>query len=158
MLEPAERPVVARALAVLPPERWPSCRDLILELQKVTSQPPVGNGARPPERRSEPRHEPEQRIDCQVLPTLGNHAWHAEVQNLSQGGARLHIARPGRELKPGRLLELVLTSQARGQGVRVSLRLAHCAELANGDYEAGGAFVQPLGQRELAVLSQHLQA
>jgi serine/threonine protein kinase len=158
MLEPAERRAVARALAVLPADRWPSCRDLILELQKVTSQPPVGNGAARPERRSEPRHEPEQRVDCQVLPTLGNHAWHAEVQNLSQGGAGLHIARPGCELKPGRLLELVLTSQARGQGVRVSLRLAHSTEVANGDYEVGGAFVQPLGERELAVLAQRLQA
>jgi hypothetical protein len=92
-----------------------------------------------------------------VLPTLGNHAWQTEVQNISQGGAKLHIARPGCELKPGRLLELVLTSQARGQGVRVSLRLAHSAESANGDYEVGGAFVQPLSPRDLTLLCQNSQ-
>jgi serine/threonine protein kinase len=158
MLEPAERPVVARALAASPPDRWPSSRDLILELEKATSQPPDDNGARPPERRREPRHEPEQRVDCHVLPTLGNHAWQSELKDISQGGARLHIAKPGCELKPGRLLELVLTSQARGQGAHVSLRVAHSAELANGDYEVGGAFLRPLSQRELAVLAQHLQA
>jgi serine/threonine-protein kinase len=156
MLEAAERSVVARALAVLPPDRWPSCREMILELQKVTTAPAAGSEAGPGERRCEPRRQPEHRIDCQVLATLGNHAWDAEVQNISPGGARLHIAKPGCELKPGRLLELVLTSQAGGQGVRVSLRLAHSAESANGDYEVGGAFVQPLNPRELTVLSLSL--
>jgi serine/threonine protein kinase len=41
MLAPAERPAVARALATSPQDRWPSCRKLITELQRVTSAPLV---------------------------------------------------------------------------------------------------------------------
>jgi serine/threonine protein kinase len=154
MLEIAERPVVARALSPLPPDRWPSCRELIVELQKVTSPPAAGKEAGPRECRREPRHRPEQRIACQVLATLGNQAWGTEVQDISQGGARLHITKPGCELQPGRLLDLLLTAQARGQSVRVSLRLAHSTRSENGDYEVGGTFVRPLSSSELALLSQ----
>jgi serine/threonine protein kinase len=157
MLEAAERPAVARALAASPQDRWPSCGELIADLQRVTS-PPSPGPAGPVERRHEPRHRPEQRVDCNVLATLGNQAWVAEVQDLSAGGARLRVAMPGCELQPGRLLELVLTNQARGVGLPVRLRLAHSAALENGDYEVGGAFIQPLSREELAALAGGPQA
>ena len=102
----------------------------------------------------EPRYPPGHPIDCEVLATLGNQAWDAQVQNVSAGGARLRITTPGCELKPGRLLELVLTHQGRGLTVPARLRLAHSCELSSGDYEVGGAFVQPLSREQLAVLSE----
>ena len=75
------------------------------------------------------------------------------MQNVSAGGARLRIALPGCDLKPGRLLELVLTNQAGGVELPVRLRLAHSAELDNGDYEVGGAFIVPLSRGDLAALA-----
>jgi serine/threonine protein kinase len=39
MLTAAERPVIARALAPTPQERWPSCGKLILELERLASTP-----------------------------------------------------------------------------------------------------------------------
>jgi serine/threonine-protein kinase len=158
MLEMAERPAVARALAASPQDRWPSCRELIADLQRVTSPPSPGGPAGRAECRHEPRYRPEQRVDCEVLATLGNQAWVAEVQNVSAGGARLRIALPGCDLKPGRLLELVLTNQAGGVELPVRLRLAHSAELDNGDYEVGGAFIQPLSPADLAALAGGAQA
>jgi serine/threonine protein kinase len=35
MLAPAERPAVARALALVPEDRWPSCGDLVAALEKA---------------------------------------------------------------------------------------------------------------------------
>jgi hypothetical protein len=156
MLAPAEWPAVARALAHAPHDRWPSCAELIAELQRVTSPPPAGGYAGRPDSRREPRYRPEQRVACQILATLGNQAWQAQVQNVSAGGARLRIAAPGCPLKPGRLLELVLANQATGQRVAIRLRLAHSAEMDNGDYEVGGAFLQPLSQSELTALSERV--
>jgi serine/threonine-protein kinase len=163
MLAAAEQPVVARALAVTPQDRWPSSRELIEELQRVTAPPSVDGPSGHPlteqtERRREPRHRPEQRIDCDVLATLGNQAWEAEVQNISQGGVRLRIPMPGCDLQPGRLLELVLTNQLSGARHPARLRLAHGARLPNGDYEVGGAFVQPLTDNEMFALTQATQA
>lgn len=156
MLEPAEALVIARALAPVSQDRWPSCRDLIAELQTATC-PPASAGAAPRgEKRCEPRHELERRIDCEVLATMGNGAWIAQVQNLSQGGARLRIAKPGCLLEAGRLLELVLASPTGGQGVHVSLRLAHSTLAENGDYEVGGAFLQPLSQDKLIGLTRSI--
>jgi serine/threonine-protein kinase len=37
MLAPGERPVVTRALAPVPEDRWPSCGEMVTKLQRVTS-------------------------------------------------------------------------------------------------------------------------
>jgi serine/threonine-protein kinase len=158
MLDAAERPVLVRALATTPQDRWPSCKELIAELQRVTSPPSPEGPAGRVECRHEPRIRPEQRVDCEVRATLGNQAWQAQVQNVSAGGARLRIAMPGCDLKPGRLLELVLTNHASGTGLPVRLRLAHSAEIENGDYEVGGAFLEPLSPEVLAALAGGAQA
>jgi serine/threonine-protein kinase len=154
MLSPLERPAIARALAMTPQDRWPTCRTLIAELQKTTSTLQGAVDASTTERRREPRYQPRQCIDCEVMATLGNQAWETELQNISAGGARLRIVQPECDIKPGRLLELVLTHQHRGLSVAVKLRLAHTSRLPSGDYEVGGAFARPLMREELAALSQ----
>jgi serine/threonine protein kinase len=35
MLSPAERPIIARALAALPQERWPSCQEMMAQLSRL---------------------------------------------------------------------------------------------------------------------------
>jgi serine/threonine protein kinase len=147
-LAPAERPAVARALAPAPPDRWPSCGELVARLQKAIAGPepePAGWV----ERRQGARYPAVPGVACAVLPTLGNGAWQAEVENVSAGGARLRIAQPGCPLRPGRVLELILTSPARGTRLTVRLRLAHGTELEGGDCEVGGAFDRPLRPEEL---------
>jgi serine/threonine protein kinase len=154
MLTPAERPAVARALSPVPQDRWPSCGELLAELERVTALEQPADAAARGERRKEPRYQADAAVVCEVLPTLGNEAWQAQLQNLSAGGARLRIARPGFSLRPGRVLEVALSCAARGLRVQVRLRLTHSAECAAGDYEVGGCFDDPLRAEDLAALIQ----
>jgi serine/threonine protein kinase len=153
MLDAEERPAIARALAPVPQERWPSCGTLVDQLAKtgMPGQPP---GERP-ERRQAARHRPDAVVACEVLPTLDNQPWPAEVQNVSAGGVRLRVHQPGCPLRPGRVLELALVKAAQGLRVPVRLRLTHSAERAGGDYEVGGAFDRPLSPGEVEALSGH---
>jgi serine/threonine protein kinase len=151
MLGEAEQPIVARALALAPQDRWPSCVEFMAQLTRATAVTPPPSGVR--ERRKEPRHQAQSGITCQVLPTQGNGAWSAVVQNISAGGARLRIAQPGCPLHPGRILEVVLQNAARGVRVLVPLRLSHSKEQPDGDWEVGGPFEMTLPSREVEALS-----
>jgi hypothetical protein len=153
MLTPAEQPAVARALSPVPQDRWPSCGELVAKLRRVTAPEPPAPAAAA-EHRQGPRYPARSVVACTVLATLGNGAWQAKVQNLSAGGARLRVGRPGCPLRPGRVLELSLSSAARGLRVAVRLRLTHSAECAEGDYEVGGSFDRPLRPEELAALAE----
>jgi serine/threonine protein kinase len=55
MLAPGEQLAIARALAPAPQDRWPSCGELVIELQRVTSAPSFDRPVAPAGRRSEPR-------------------------------------------------------------------------------------------------------
>jgi serine/threonine protein kinase len=157
MLPEAERPAVARALAPVPPERWRSCGELIGELARVTTpsaSPKPAGGGNPADRRREPRYAPGAGISCAVLPTLGNAAWDTEVQNLSAGGIRLRVTRPGCPFQPGRVLELALSNPEHAVRVMVRVRLTHSAEREGGDYEVGGSFDHPLRPSDLEALTR----
>jgi serine/threonine protein kinase len=150
MLDAVERAPVARALATFAQDRWTSCSDLIAELQRCTA-PPSGPASRPDQRRHT-RYSAGVCVQCEVRATLGNDRWRAQVQNISVAGARLRLTTPGCDLKPGRVLELVLTA-AGGLRCVVRLRLAHATEQPGGDYEVGGAFDSALTSAELAALA-----
>jgi serine/threonine protein kinase len=152
MLPAAEQPAIARALAPLPLDRWPSCSELIAALEAATKPAPAGAPAEQTERRRAPRFPPRPGVACAVQPTLGNGAWRAQVQNISSGGGRLRILQPGCALRLGRVLELALAHPARGKRLTLRLRLTHSTEVAGGDYEVGGAFDRPLTQDELEAL------
>jgi serine/threonine-protein kinase len=154
MVDAPERLTLARALATAPQDRWGSCEELIRELEKNTAPPAPESPSVRRENRREPRYQSGRSVGCEVLPTLGNQAWTAVVQNVSSGGVRLRLIRPGCEFKPGRVLELVLTNPASGARVLATLRLAHGVEVADGDYEVGGAFVRALTDSELAELAE----
>jgi serine/threonine-protein kinase len=153
MLDAEERPAIARALAPVPRDRWPSCGELVDQLAQA-GRPGTPPGERP-ERRQAPRHRPAAVVACEVLPTLDNQPWQAEVQNVSAGGVRLRVHQPGCPLRPGRVLELALVKPAQGLRVPVRLRLTHSAEREGGDYEVGGAFDRPLSPGEVEALSGH---
>jgi serine/threonine protein kinase len=151
MLEPWERPVIARALAPIPHDRWPSCVELIARLGNAAA--PEAPADERPERRRWQRYQPDGLVVCDVLPTLGNQAWRVAVQNVSAGGMRLCISRPECALRPGRILELVLRRGSQSFHIAVRLRLTHATEREGGDYEVGGAFDRPLSASELELLS-----
>src|SRR5262249_58425574 len=70
MLEPGEAGAVARALAPMPQDRWPSCRDLIADLQKTACPPAAAPSAVASQRSGEARSVPQRRIDCELSATL----------------------------------------------------------------------------------------
>jgi serine/threonine-protein kinase len=149
MLDPEEQPAVIRALAPAPPDRWPSCGEFISQLAKAS-----GAATTPHlERRRAPRYRPDGAVSCHVLPTLGNQAWRAEIKDISAGGVGLCVYQPDSNLRPGRLLELALVRAAAGLRVTVRLRLTHCTEEENGDFDVGGTFDRPLSSAEVEALS-----
>jgi serine/threonine protein kinase len=151
MLDPDERPAVSRALAPVPQDRWPSCGELVARLARADTPEPL-RGPRP-ERRRAPRHRPDGVVSCEVLPTMGNQPWRAEVQDLSTGGVLLRVHQPGYPLRPGRVLDLALVRAAEGLRVAVRLRLTHSAAQEGGDYEVGGTFELPLDAGKVEALS-----
>jgi hypothetical protein len=153
MLTPAERPVLARALAPAPPDRWPTCGELIARLARLAGGAQA-EAAPHAERRREGRFAPGAGLRCEVLATLGNGAWQATVQNLSSAGIRLRVAEPGCALMPGRLLALTLWNDLTGVRHQVHVRLAHSTAQDGGDYEVGGAFDRTFTQEELTALSE----
>jgi serine/threonine-protein kinase len=156
MLDPEERPAVLRALTPVPPDRWPSCGDFVAELARATA---VGPAPVPHlERRRNPRYRADAAVSCHVLATLGNQAWRAELKNISVGGVRMRIAKPGCALRSGRLLEVALVRAAVSLRVTMRLRLTNCVEQEGGDYEVGGTFDHPLNSAELQALSVGEQA
>jgi serine/threonine-protein kinase len=151
MLDAEERPAVSRALAPVPQDRWPSCGELVARLARAGTPEPL-LGPRP-ERRRAVRHRPDAVVSCEVLPTMGNQPWRAEVQNLSAGGVRLRVHQPGYPLRPGRVLDLALVRAAEGLRVPVRLCLTHSAKQEGGDYEVGGTFEHALDPAKVKALS-----
>jgi serine/threonine protein kinase len=150
MLEPEERPAVSRALAPVPQDRWPSCGVLLARLAGAgTPESLLGPRA---ERRRAPRHRPGAGVSCEVLPTLGNQPWRAEVQDLSAGGVRLRVYQPGYALRPGRMLDVALVRAKEGLRVPVRVCLTHSAKQESGDYEVGGTFEHMLDSGQVEAL------
>jgi serine/threonine-protein kinase len=152
MLSPAEQPAIARGLAIVPQDRWASSGAMVAQLAHAVCPQVVDEAL--PERRQGARYEPAADVSGAVLATLGNGAWAVVVQNVSTGGVRLRIKRPGCSLRPGRVLELALGAMTGAPRVKVRLRLTHSVELADGDFEAGGPFERPLTPEELMTLTE----
>jgi serine/threonine protein kinase len=153
MLPESERPIVSRALAQAPPDRWTSCGELIARLGRAAAGlPPEGQSVWM-ERRQDERYRPSPGITCAVSPTLGNGAWKAEIQNVSARGLRLRVCQPQCALRPGRVLELALAGRVRSLRLTVRLRLTNATALEGGDFEVGGALDRPLRPDELELLS-----
>jgi len=155
MLDPEERPAISRALAPVPQDRWPTCGELVARLARAGPPEPF-LGPRS-ERRRAPRHRPDAVASCEVLPTLGNQPWRAEVQDLSTGGVRLRVHQPGYPLRPGRVLDLTLVQAAGGLRVAVRLRLTRSAPQEGGDYEVGGTFDHALDPGKVEALAGERQ-
>jgi serine/threonine-protein kinase len=151
MLDPEERPVILRALAPTPQDRWPSCGELLDRLARAATPTPAPSLHL--DRRRTPRYRTEKVVCCEILRTMGNQSWRADVLDVSAGGLRLRVYQPGCPLRPGRVLELELVKAAEGLRVPVRLRLTHSTEYEDGTYEVGGTFARPLDAMHLQSLS-----
>jgi serine/threonine protein kinase len=148
-LDPAERPVVARALSAVPAERWPSCRAFLAALrERVPGARLRSAGGRLLERRAHRRLRPAADMACAIVGWAGAASHPARVLNLSAGGARLLLAAPDERLKPGSALSLAL-----GRKGRVfRLHVVYGKKLPTGEHEVGVAFQTALREDELTAL------
>jgi serine/threonine protein kinase len=153
MLTAGESQVIARALTPVPQDRWHSCGEMLAHLERLAR--PQAEGEKDwQERRQGERYRPTAALRCEVVASLGNEAWTATVQNISAGGIRLRVARPGCPLRPGRVLALALWNEGCSMRRVVQVRLSHGVETADGDYEVGGPFERALTPEELKALTQ----
>jgi serine/threonine-protein kinase len=151
--DPAERPVVGRALSVLPGDRWPCCRAFLAALREgAPGVLPGSRSGRASERRAHRRDPPAPDTACEVLAWPGKGSYPAQVLNLSAGGARLLLPMPHEPLKPGNLLSLTLSNKARGFGRVFRLRVVYGKKRASGQHEVGVTFQTALRQEELTAL------
>jgi serine/threonine protein kinase, bacterial len=151
MLDPPEQPIILRALAPAPQDRWPSCGELLAQLARAGTPEALPNLHL--DRRRAPRYRPDGVVSCEVLPTLGNQPWRAELVDVSAAGVRLRVFQPSCPLRPGRLLDLALVKASECLRVPVRLRLTHSTEQQGGDYDVGGTFDRPLESRHVEALS-----
>ncbi len=152
MLDFEEQPIILRALAPAPQDRWPSCGELLARLARIGAPEPPPNLHL--DRRRAPRYRPDKVVSCEVLPTLGNQSWRAEVLNVSAGGVRLRVFQPGCPLWSGRVLDLALLKASESLRVPVRLRVTNSTEQEGGDYELGGTFDKPLDAKHVEALSE----
>ena len=153
MIGEAERPVIARALAPLAPDRWPTCGEMMAQLTRLTPAGPwLSHEGKGEERRGSIRGRPDADTSCRVLAALGKESWRASVLDLSARGIRLQVARPECPVELGRKLSLILLNKARGFGRVVRMSVTHGTELPDGDHHLGGPFDSALTREELAAL------
>jgi serine/threonine-protein kinase len=95
MLTKAERPVIERALAVQPRDRWDSCRDLVSQLMRDTTASELERCPKSlPERRKQIRHHGSKEASCRLLLTKGDVPHTARIEDICCDGIRLVILRP----------------------------------------------------------------
>jgi serine/threonine protein kinase len=155
MIPEVERPVIARALAVAPQQRWPSCQDFIAELRKAIQTAGSTEAVyRGPERRREKRYRPDAGVSCRVLTGISGGTGEVRVRDISTRGIGLEVYGLGGAVEPGQTLSLSLTNKRHGFGRIVWLRVMHSSERKDGARVLGGAFVLHLNPEELEALRE----
>lgn len=90
-LKPVERPIIARALAQVPQDRWPSCVDMMRQLLTVV---PLKSAADLPDRRLKARQNCPHRPMVRLVTQGGQSGRDVRVVNVSLNGIGLHSALP----------------------------------------------------------------
>lgn len=144
MLPEPERSAIARALARLPQDRWPSCRQLVAELSKTEAPAaPRPVAARPGERRGGRRYPASPWTCCRLL-GAGGGAARTEVQDVSTGGIRVLLSGPDCAFERGKSVSVVLTNRARGCARVLRARVAYRRSGPGGAWVLGCAFDEGL--------------
>lgn len=147
MLTEAERPIIARALAPVPQNRWPSCEDMIRGLLALVRKQ---NSPSMPERRVQGRRPCPHRPLLRIATHGATGGFLAKVVDLSSSGLGLMLSRPlgiGIEF-------LFLAPTATTQQPRVlSARVVRSAPQADGNWFAGCRLAFPFNDHEFDALA-----
>jgi serine/threonine protein kinase len=153
-LKEEERPIIARALASQPQDRWDSCRELIARLaeQVALGRSTRGGGPRA-ERRAAVRQKPASEASCRFLTAIGKDLGQVRIQDVSSGGLRLLIASGNCPFEKGKYLSLVLVNEARAFRRLVRMRVVHRSVRSDGNVLLGGTFEDRLSPEDLRALA-----
>lgn len=148
MLSPRERPVIARALTHAPIDRWPSCAEMIRQLQGTVDD--TAAAATPAtERRRAKRDRCPLSAFWRPLGQEGQGREKARIQDISEQGIGLIS---GRSFPHGAILVVEARKKAEGFSRPVYVRVVRAAPRPEGDWLVGCTFARPLQEGEIATL------
>jgi serine/threonine-protein kinase len=159
LLKEAERPIIARALAPQPQDRWASCGELIARLEEqLVSGRPNRAGIPLSERRKAARYRPATEASCRFLTTVSKGVGPVRIQDVSSGGIRLLFDPSYCPFERGQFLSLVLINQARSFRRLVRMRVVHRVVNAEGEVLLGGTFEDRLPPEDVLALASQPSA
>jgi serine/threonine-protein kinase len=161
----AEQPIIARALAPVPLDRWPSCSELIEQLRKQIHKAPKALLADAPRsveagstRKAEPTDRRQaRRYTCSLQTSgrlLGKHdepPWTATIRDISRGGVGLLS---NKKFVRGTILVVKLLDRAERFDRPLLVRVVRAIPQAKGEWLLGCTFASKLNDDDLERLLQ----
>ncbi len=153
VLQVEERPILARALSVVPQQRWPSCREFMSQMSAAVggSRPVV-----PPlrtwleDRRATPRYHLRPEVAYRVAMAANSQPLAATVRNVCRGGIGFWSPCP-----VDRGAALVVNLEGRGDTGRVlRARVYHCTPHDNDQWLVGCLLINKITPQELPTWAQ----
>lgn len=145
-LDPAERAVIARGLAAVPQDRWPSCQDMARALLALVPKH-AANGLS--ERRLGDRRPCPHRPRLRIVTQAAASGFRAMVANLSHTGIGLLVERP---LGMGIDFMFIVPGIAEDKRRVLSARVVRGMPQADGGWFAGCRLALPLTELEFETL------
>ena len=149
MLSLRERPVIARALAPAPIDRWRSCAEMIAQLQGPGNNPAAASTKPAPDRRRAKRDRCPLSVLWRTLGQQGQGRERARIQDISEHGIGLIT---GRSFPHGAILVVEARKKAAGFSRPVYVRVVRAAPRPEGDWLVGCTFARPLQEDEITTL------
>ncbi len=149
MLDPRERPVIARALAPAPIDRWRSCAEMIGQLQGPATNPAAASTKPATDRRRTKRDRCPLSAFWRPLGQEGQGREKARIQDISEQGIGLIS---GRSFPHGAILVVEARRKAEGFSRPVYVRVVRAAPRPEGDWLVGCTFARPLQEDEITTL------
>lgn len=162
MLADEERPIIARGLAPTPMDRWPSCGEMIGQLQKRARTAAKSTPAAPPaapkkaagkplpaERRAAERFACQRNVSWRFLGAGVETTGTARVQDVSVTGIALIVKT---RLAQGAVLALRIDCSDSRFARPLLVRVVHVREQPAGEWSAGCTFVSKLSVDDLRTL------
>jgi serine/threonine protein kinase len=162
-LPEAEQPIIARALARAPCDRWPCCTEMIEQLCKEIERSPravpleCSGGVRPnaalpsgqPERRAAPRHQCSLRVVGRLLSKPPGPPWPATFRDVSRVGVGLLS---GQYCARGSVLDVTLEAAAERFARPLLVTVVRTSKLPNGCWLLGCTFNSALSDADLQMI------
>lgn len=166
MLPQSEQPVVGRALAPVPLDRWRSCVEFIDRLRRAVQSKTAASQARlaprapraaaapPSERRAGLRHPCRLSTSGRLLGEEGQRCWEGITADISQRGVGLLT---DQQFKRGTVLVIKIGDARQGLARSLVARVRRCAARPQGGWFVGCTFPRPLATEELQSLVRILK-